>query len=150
MWENTPEFYAKVLQDNLERYKTKGAMLRMQKGSEFESVMKEVNKFINNVTELLLDMHKNMAPDKWGYQYECEELMMDANNYSTRILDNIGDVLEAQRNYEESKKIGGYSDDYYITKYNEYIKYVKELLKKGKEKYDLLIDAIDKFKKGNS
>lgn len=149
MWENTPEFYAKVLQDNLERYKTKGAMMRMQKGSEFESVMKEVNKFINNVTELLLDMHKNMAPDKWGYQYECKELMMDANNYSTRILDNIGDALEAQRNYEESKKMGGYSD-YYITKYNEYIKYVKELLKKGKEKYDLLIDAINEFKKGNS
>ena len=150
MWENTPEFYAKVLQDNLERYKTKGAMLRMQKGSEFESVMKEVNKFINNVTELLLDMHKNMAPDKWGYQYECKELMMDANNYSTRILDYIGDVLEAQRNYEESKKRGGYSDDYYIAQYHEYIQYVKELLKKGKEKYDLLIDAINKFKKGNS
>lgn len=149
MWENTPEFYAKVLQDNLERYKTKGAMLRMQKGSEFESVMKEVNKFINNVTELLLDMHKNMAPDKWGYQYECKELMMEANNYSTRILDHIGDVLDYQRNYEESKNMGGYSD-YYITKYNEYIQYVKELLKKGKEKYDLLIDAINKFKKGNS
>ena len=42
--------------------------------------------------------------------------MMDANNYSTRILDHIGDVLEAQRNYEESKNMGGYSDDYYITK----------------------------------
>lgn len=76
--------------------------------------------------------------------------MMDANNYSTRILDNIGNVLEAQRSYEGSKKMGGYSDNYYITKYNEYIKYVKELLNKGKEKYDPLIDAINEFKKGNS
>lgn len=147
MWENTPEFYAKVLQDNLERYKTKVAMLRMQKGSEFESVMKDVNKFINSVTELLLDMHKNMAPDQWGYQYKCKELMMEANRYSTRILDHIGDVLGYQRNYEESKKRGGYSDDYYITKYNECIQYVKKSLKEGKEKYSLLIDAIDEFKK---
>lgn len=150
MWENTPEFYAKVLQDNLERYKTQSALMRMQKGSEFESVMKEVNKFINNVTELLLDMHKNMAPDQWGYQEKCRDLMSDANRYSTRILDHIGDVLDYQRNYEESKKRGGYSDDYYINKYHEYVQYVKKLLKEGKEKYDLLIDAINEFKKGNS
>ena len=74
--------------------------------------------------------------------------MMDANNYSTRILDNIGDVLDYQRKYEESKKRGGYSDDYYLAQYNEYIKYVKKLLKEGKEKYDLLIKTIDDFKKG--
>lgn len=149
MWENTPEFYAKVLKDNLERYKTKGALMRMQKGSEFESVMKDVNKFINSVTELLLDMHKNMTPDQWGYQYQCKELMMDLNRHSTRILDYVGYVLRSQRDYEDSKK-NGYNEDYYIRQYREYIQDVKDLLKEGKEKYDLLIETIDKFKKENS
>ena len=148
MWENTPEFYAKVLQDNLERYKMKGAMLRMQKGSEFESVMKDVNKFINNVTELLLDMHKNMDPDQWGYQYKCKELMMDTNICATRIFDNIRYVLKAQHNYEYAKKRDGYSEDFYIEQYNENLQDLKKLLKEGKEKYELLIQTIDDFKKG--
>lgn len=147
-WENTPEFYAKVLQDNLERYKMKGAMLRMQKGSEFERVMKEVNKFINNVSELLIDMHKNMAPDQWGYQYKCKELMMDTNICATRIFDNIRYVLKAQHDYEYAKK-GNYGADFYIAQYNENLQDLKKFLKEGKEKYDLLIKTIDDFKKGN-
>lgn len=147
MWENTPEFYAKVLQDNLERYKMKVAMLRMQKGSEFESVMKEVNKFINNVSELLIDMHKNMAPDQWGYQYKCKEMMMDTNICATRIFDNIRYVLKAQHDYEYAKK-GNYGADFYIAQYNENLQDLKKFLKEGKEKYDLLIKTIDDFKKG--
>lgn len=146
-WENTPEFYAKVLQDNLERYKMKGAMLRMQKGSEFESVMKDVNKFINNVTELLMDMHKNMAPDQWGYQYKCKEMMMDTNICATRIFDNIRYVLKAQHDYEYAKN-RNYGADFYIAQYNENLQDLKKFLKEGKEKYDLLIKTIDDFKKG--
>lgn len=149
-WENTPEFYAKVLQDNLERYKTKSAMLRMQKGSEFESVMKDVNKFINNVSELLIDMHKNMDPDQWGYQYKCKELMMDTNICATRIFDNIRYVLKAQHDYEYAKNRGGYSEDFYIAQYNENLQDLKKFLKEGKEKYDLLIKTIEDFKKGEN
>jgi len=143
-WENTPEFYAKVLKDNLERYKTQGALMRMQKGSEFESVMKDVNKFINSVTELLLDMHKNMAPDQWGYQYQYKNLMMDVERYSERILSHISNCLSTQRDYEESKS-NGYSSDYYLRQYREYIQDTKDLLKEGQEKYDLLIEEIKKF-----
>lgn len=145
MWENTPAFYAKVLKDNLERYKTQGAIMRMNKGSEFESVMKDVSDFINKVTEKLLDMHKNIEKGKWGYEYRLKNLMQDVNRIAQRVLSNIDNILSSQREYEENKNNEWDGSEYYIRQYREYIKDVKEILKEGKEKYDLLISEIEKF-----
>ena len=148
-WENTPEFYAKVLKDNLERYKTQGALMRMNKGSEFENVMKDVNVFIGQVTAQLLEMNKNMAKGQWGFEYQLNKSMQEINRLAQRILNNVGYVLDSQRDYEENKDYEYGNSDYYIRQYRAYIKEVKELLQDGKQKFELLEDEIKKFKEAN-
>lgn len=148
-WENTPEFYAKVLKDNLERYKTQGALMRMNKGSEFENVMKDVNVFIGQVTAQLLEMNKNMAKGQWGFEYQLNKSMQEINRLAQRILNNVGYVLDSQRDYEENKDYEYGNSDYYIRQYRAYIKEVKELLQDGKQKFELLEEEIKKFKEAN-
>ena len=145
MWENTPEYYAKVLKQNLERYRRKIHLIRMEKGSLFEGIVKEIEDFIPKVTELLLDMHKNIGQDKWGSNYGISERISDLNRLATNFLSTLNRIVQNKRSHDEWNRPGFSTSNYNLRAYNDEMDQLRESIKTAKEKYNEIKEKIKEF-----
>jgi hypothetical protein len=145
MWENTPEYYAKVLKQNLERYRRKIHLLRMEKGSLFEGLVKEVEDFIPKVTELLLDMHRNIGLGKWGSHYPISEKISDLNRIATNFFYSLNRIVQNKRSHDEWNRPGLSASNYNLREYNDEMDQLREQIKTAKEKYNEIKDKIKEF-----
>lgn len=162
VWENTPEFYAKVAKQNLERYKQMVTKIKMEKGSDFEKMMKDVDETVNKLYKVLTDMHNNMKNGGWGSSSQVSYYASDFNSYVTTMLRSVSDVLNCQRDYENALKdfekykkehpeykerdTSIFSVDWYLKKYREAIEDVNDYRKRAEDKYQQLMQAIKDYK----
>lgn len=145
VWENTPEYYAKVLKQNLERYKKKIHMMRMEKGSLFEKVVKDIEEFIPKVTALLFDMHKNIGQGKWGSNYRISENISELNRLATNFLYSLNRIVQNKKSHEEWNRDGYSTSTYNLKAYNEELDSLRESIVKAQKMYDDILEMIKNF-----
>lgn len=162
VWQNTPEFYAQVAKKNIERYKQLAAKIRMEKGSDFDLMMKQADEMVKKLYEVMMDMHANMGEGEWGRNEHLSYLASNFNDYVTRMLQRIQYVLSRQKDYEKEKsqyekyKKGHpeidsddiYGIGYYLKSYREAIKDVNDYREESQKYYDSLKEGIKNFKEG--
>ena len=145
MWENTPEFYAKVLEQNLARYKKKIHAMRMEKGSLFEKVVKDIEEFIPKVTTLLFDMHKNIGLGKWGSNYRISENIQELNRLATNFLYSLNRIVQNKKSHEEWNRDGYSASTYNLKAYNEELDNLRESITKAQKMYNDILEMIKDF-----
>ena len=145
MWENTPEYYAKVLEQNLARYKKKIQMMRMEKGSLFEKLVEDIEKFIPKVTALLFDMHKNIGLGKWGSNYRISENISELNRLATNFLYSLNRIVQNKKSHEEWNRDGYSVSTYNLRAYNEEMDSLRESISKAQKMYDDILEMIKNF-----
>ena len=162
VWENTPEFYAKVAKQNLERYKQMVTKIKMEKGSDFEKMMKDVDETVNKLYKVFNDMHNNMKNGGWGSNSNVSYNATEFNSSVTTMLRCVSDVLNCQRDYEkalkdsedykkehpeyEEKGSSIFSVNWYLDKYREAIEDVNDYRKRAEDSYQRLMKAIKEYK----
>ena len=150
MWENTPEFYAKVLEQNLARYKKKIQMMRMEKGSLFEKLVEDIEKFIPKVTALLFDMHKNIGQGKWGSNYRISENISELNRLATNFLYSLNRIVQNKKSHEEWNSNGYSASTYNLRAYNDELDSLRESITKAQKMYNDILEMIKEFETKNS
>lgn len=149
VWENTPEYYAKVLEQNLARYKKKIQMMRMEKGSLFEKVVKDIEGFIPKVTALLFDMHKNIGQGKWGSNYRISENISELNRLATNFLYSLNRIVQNKKSHEEWNRDGYSASTYNLRAYNEELDSLRESIVKAQKMYEDILEMIKDFESKN-
>jgi hypothetical protein len=149
VWENTPEYYAKVLEQNLARYKKKIQLARMEKGSLFEKLVEDIEKFIPKVTALLFDMHKNIGQGKWGSSYRISENISELNRLATNFLYSLNRIVQNKKSHDEWNVVGYSSSTYNLRAYNEEMDSLRESIKKAQDLYDNIQEMIKDFESKN-
>lgn len=144
-WENTPEFYAKVLEQNLERYKKKIQMIRMDKGSLFEKVVKDIEEFVPKVTALLFDMHKNIGQGEWGSNHRISEHISELNRITSNFFYILNKIVQNKKSHEEWNRNGYSASTYHLRAYNEELDSLRESIVKSQKMYDDILEMIKNF-----
>jgi hypothetical protein len=150
VWENTPEYYAKVLEQNLARYKKKIQLMRMEKGSLFEKVVKDIEEFIPKVTTLLFDMHKNIGLGKWGSSHRISENISELNRLATNFLYSLNRIVQNKKSHEEWNRDGYSASTYNLRAYNEELDSLRESITKAQKLYNDILEMIKEFESKNS
>ena len=163
MWENTPEFYAKVAKSNIDRYKQQLTKMRIEKNSEFENVVKEADDLVQKMYTVFMDMSKNMEKGKWGRNINLSNLAMNLNDKCSYILRYMQNLMRQQKDWTEAKERDEkwakehpeqankmrdedfFSSGYYLRSYRRDLDDTKEEIAKAKEIYKKLIDGIKDF-----
>ena len=145
-WQNTPEFYANFAKKNIERYKQLIAKLRMEKGSDFEQLIKETDDLVKLLYETLMDLHKHMGIGDWGQSDRISYAAQEFNSNTSYVLQKLQDVIRQQKEYEDAKKYDAkygekaneleIGSGYYLRSYREAIKSCHEYIKRAKEYYE--------------
>ena len=163
VWQNTPEYYAKVAQKNLERYKQMAARIKMERGSDFDMMMKQVDEMVKKMCDILTDMHNNMKEGGWGLNSNLSYKASEFHSYVTYMLQRVQEVLRRQKDYEEAKvSLAKYrrehpetkdmdddsifSTGYYLKSYREAINDVNDYREKALQYYNELLEGIKAFK----
>lgn len=149
VWKNTPEFYAKVLENNLKRYKDKIAKMRSNDDKPFEEISKQIEEALEKSMKLLIDTHKNCGPGQYGSNYQIKSAIMTANSEAQRLVSKLGDVVDEKRDYEAAKSHEeAWRDSGYAAKnYQRAIQYAKQQLEDFNIRYNRAIQMIEDFKK---
>lgn len=169
MWENTPEFYAKVAAKNIERYKQMAAKLKMEKGSDFDVMMKNADEMVKKMYEVLMDMHNNLGEKQWGQNRNLSYLASEFNDQVSNMLKYVKNVIDEQRDYEDAKiksakfrkehpelsnknelDDGVFSEGWYLRRYREAINDVNEYRQRAMNYYNKLMEGIKEFKENRS
>lgn len=157
MWTNTPEFYASVVKKNMERYKKLITKAKIEKGSEFTELMKEIEEVNKQLMETFTLAHKNMQDDGWAMNPKLYEYVKNFNRYFQYALQYINDVLYQQQRFREELKHtekNGLNPDissdgtglgYSLKEYRNKIEQVKKYLEQAKQYYKALMDGIKEF-----
>jgi hypothetical protein len=117
----------------------------MEKGSLFEGLVKEVEDFIPKVTELLLDMHRNIGLGKWGSHYPISEKISDLNRIATNFFYSLNRIVQNKRSHDEWNRPGLTASNYNLREYNDEMDQLREQIKTAKEKYNEIKDKIKEF-----
>ena len=158
VWQNTPEFYANFAKKNIERYKQLAAKMKMEKGSDFEQLLKESDTLVQLLYETMMELHKHMAIGDYGQNDRISYAAQEFNSNVSYVLQRINEVLRQQKQYEEAKKwdakYGERANDlefgsgYYLRSYREAISSCREYIKRAKDYYEqykqLKQDWLDK------
>lgn len=149
VWTNTPEFYAKVLENNLKRYKNKIAKMRSNDDKPFEEISKQIEEALEKSMKLLIETHKNCGPGQYGANYQIKSAIMSANSEAQRLVSKLGDIVDEKRDYEAAKELeGAWRDSGYAAKnYQRAIQYAKQQLEDFNFRYNNAIQMIEDFKK---
>lgn len=169
MWENTPEFYAKVAAKNIERYKQMAAKIKMEKGSDFDAMMKSADEMVKKMYEVLMDMHNNLGYKQWGQNRNLSYFASEFHSQVTYMLQKVKDVIDRQRDYEDAKieaekfkkehpeitnkkdtEDEYFSMGFYLRQYRESINSVNDYRQRAMDYYNKLIEGIKEFKESHS
>ena len=104
VWDNTPEFYAKWLENNIQKYKKKIAVIRAQKNDDFVPLSEKVMKVIELASKEMLDMHKNSEYGQWGYNSNLRYALSRINSKCQYAFNQLDDILRAKHDLEEAKR----------------------------------------------
>lgn len=146
-WDNTPEFYAKWLKNNIQKYKKKIEVLRAQKSDEFVPLSEKVMKVLEMISKEMIDMHNNSEYGQWGYNGDLRYALSRINSRCQYAFNQLDDILRAKRDLEGAKRnIKEFGDrspgsaEYYIStyseNYNSAIKGLKSRLQEIEEMYE--------------
>lgn len=151
VWENTPEFYAKFAKKNIERYKQLAAKMKMEKGSDFEQLLKESDELVQLLYETMMDLHRHMAIGDYGQSDRVAYAAQEFNSNVSYVLQRMNEVLRQQKQYEDAKKwdakYGERANDlefgsgYYLRSYREAIASCREYIKRAKDYYEQYKEA---------
>lgn len=146
VWDNTPEFYAKWLKNNINKYKKKIEIMRAQKKDEFVPLSEQVMQVIEMISKEMIDMHKNSEYGQWGYNSDLRYALGRINGKCQYAFSNLDDIIRAKHDLEEVKRhiedYSGYKEngeDYmssYSKRYNSEINRLKNRLKEIEEAYE--------------
>lgn len=126
IWDNTPEFYAKWLKKNIEKYKKKIEVIRAQKSDEFVPLSEKVMKTLEIISKEMIEMHNNSEYGQWGYNGDLRYALSRINSRCQYAFNHLDDILRAKRDLEEAKRnVKEYGDrspgsaENYISSYSE-------------------------------
>lgn len=126
VWDNTPEFYAKWLKNNISKYKKKIEVIRAQKNDDFVPLSEKVMQTMELISKEMIDMHKNSEYGQWGYNSDLRYALSRINSRCQYAFNQLDDILRAKHDLEEAKRnIKDYGDrspgsaENYISTYSE-------------------------------
>lgn len=147
VWDNTPEFYAKWLKNNISKYKKKIEVIRAQKNDDFVPLSEKVMQTMELISKEMIDMHKNSENGQWGYNSNLRYSLSRINNKCQYAFNNLDDILRAKHDLEEAKKnikdfgerSPGAAENYistYSERYNSNIRALKSRLQEIEEMFE--------------
>ena len=147
VWDNTPEFYAKWLENNIQKYKKKIAVIRAQKNDDFVPLSEKVMQLMDLISKEMIEMHKNSEYGQWGYNSNLRYDLSSINGKCHYAFGHLDDILRAKHDLEEAKKntkdfgerSPGSAENYistYSARYNSSIQALKTRLQEIEEMFE--------------
>lgn len=147
VWDNTPEFYAKWLKNNISKYKKKIEVIRAQKNDDFVPLSEKVMQVMELISKEMIDMHKSSEYGQWGYNSDLRYSLSRINSRCQYAFSQLDDILRAKRDLEEAKRtvkeLGerspGSAENYissYSERYNSNIQALKSRLQEIEEMFE--------------
>lgn len=147
VWDNTPEFYAKWLKNNITKYKKKIEVIRAQKSDDFVPLSEKVMQVMELISKEMIDMHQNSEYGRWGYNSDLRYALSRINSRCQYAFNQLEDILRAKRDLEEAKKTvkdygersPGSAENYissYSERYNSNIQALKSRLQEIEEMFE--------------
>lgn len=164
VWDNTPEFYAKWLRNNIEKYNKKIEVIRAQKNDDFVPLSEKVMKVIELISKEMIDMYKNSEYGQWGYNNDLRTALSRINSKCQYAFNNLDDILREKNNLEEAKRfikdheecspsfaekhISEYSERYNssLQKLKTKLKEIEEMFEEYKQEKENLIKKLKNIK----
>lgn len=158
IWDNTPEFYAKWLRNNINRYKKKIEVIRAQKNDDFVPLSEKVMKTIDMISKEMIDMHKNSEHGQWGYIGDLRYALSRINSRCQYAFNQLDDILRAKHELEEAKRnikeygerSPGSAENYiasYSERYNSNVRALKSRLQEIEEMFEEYKQEKEKYTK---
>lgn len=146
VWDNTPEFYAKWLKNNINKYKKKIEVIRAQKGDEFLPLSEKVMQILEMISKEMIDMHNNSEYGQWGFNADLRYALSRINSRCQYAFNQLDDILRSKRDLEEAKRnvkefgerSTGTAENYissYSERYNSSVQGLKSRLQEIEEMY---------------
>lgn len=108
VWENTPEFYAKWLKENMARFGTKLKELKSKRVIVDNRYSQQITEFSKNVMDVYNELMVN--GDKYDYNQDIESrvrrLRYDIQNLTAEYDDFIKYTMDLKRSEKESDRYG--------------------------------------------
>lgn len=104
VWDNTPEFYAKWLKNNINKYKKKIEVIRAQKNDDFVPLSEKVMQTMEMISKEMIDIHKNSEYGQWGYNADLRYALSRINTRCQYAFNHLDDILRAKHDLEEAKR----------------------------------------------
>lgn len=156
VWDNTPEFYAKWLKKNIEKYKKKIEVIRAQKSDDFVPLSEKVMQVIDMISKEMIDMHKNSEYGQWGYIGDLRYALSRINGKCQYAFNQLDDIIRAKHELEEAKRnvkeYGEHSpesaENYissYSKRYNSNIQALKSRLQEIEEMFEEYKQEKEKY-----
>lgn len=147
VWDNTPEFYAKWLKNNISKYKKKIEVIRAQKNDDFVPLSEKVMQTMELISKEMIDMHKNSEHGQWGYNSDLRYALSRINSRCQYAFNQLDDILRAKHDLEDAKKTikdygersPGSAENYistYSERYNSNIRALKSRLQEIEEMFE--------------
>lgn len=147
VWDNTPEFYAKWLKNNISKYKKKIEVIRAQKNDDFVPLSEKVMQVMELISKEMIDMHKNSEYGQWGYNSDLRYALSRINSRCQYAFNQLDDILRAKHDLEEAKRnikdygerSPGSAENYistYSERYNSNIRALKSRLQEIEEMFE--------------
>lgn len=146
VWDNTPEFYAKWLKNNINKYKKKIEVIRAQKSDEFLPLSEKVMQVLEMISKEMIEMHNNSEYGQWGYNADLRYALSRINSRCQYAFNHLDDILRSKRDLEEAKRnvkeygehSPGSAENYissYSERYNSNIRGLKSRLQEIEEMF---------------
>lgn len=145
VWDNSPEFYAKWLEKNKQRYIAALASLKISK-YDMSKVTKRLSSISNDICNILLDLNTNMNiyADNFPYTYGCQKLTLLIQD----AFKKINDLIEIQKDINSETGRRYYDIEKKSVEFDKKLVALLELLEKTekaiKEVEDLKKDILKK------
>ena len=140
VWDNSPEFYAKWLENNKQRYIAALASLKISK-YDMSKVTKRLSSISNDICNILLDLNTNMNiyADNFSYTYGCQKLTLLIQD----AFKKINDLMEIQKDINSETGRRYYDIEKKSVEFDKKLVILLELL----EKTEKAIEEVEDMKK---
>ena len=140
VWDNSPEFYAKWLEKNKQRYIVALASLKISK-YDMSKVTKRLSSISNDICNILLDLNMNMNiyADNFSYTYGCQKLTLLIQD----AFKKINDLMEIQKDINSETGRRYYDIEKKSVEFDKKLASLLELL----EKTEKAIEEVEDMKK---
>ena len=140
VWDNSPEFYAKWLEKNKQRYIAALASLKISK-YDMSKVTKRLSSISNDICNILLDLNMNMNiyADNFSYTYSCQKLTLLIQD----AFKKINDLMEIQKDINSETGRRYYDIEKKSAEFDKKLVVLLELL----EKTEKSIEEVEDMKK---